>query len=244
MPRYKLTIEYDGTHFSGWQVQPEVRTVEGELEEAFSKILQQPVDIIGQGRTDAGVHALGQVAHVDIPEGIDPAKLIFGANRIVSDEVVVHSIEKVASDFHARFDASSREYEYKLVKKYSPLNRFNSILLPRNTDINLMKEAATQVIGEHDFAPFSKFNEDNFTTICKVDTSEFIEDGEALIYRIRANRFLRNMVRRLVGTMIKIGEGKLSSDDFKKALSNPEAEIATQTAPAKGLVLKQVYYPQ
>ncbi len=242
MNRFKLTIEYDGTNFSGWQVQPEARTVERELEEAFSKILQQPVDIVGQGRTDAGVHALGQVGHVDLPGGTDSEKLIFGVNRIISDEVAIHSIEEVALDFHARFDAASREYEYVLAKRYSPLNRLNSILLPRNLNLDSMKEAAAHILGEHDFAPFSKFNEDNFTTICTVDTSEIIETGNTLIYRIRANRFLRNMVRRLVGTMIKVGEGKLSIDEFEKALSNPESEIATQTAPAKGLTLKKVYY--
>ncbi|RNC79722.1 MAG: tRNA pseudouridine(38-40) synthase TruA [Balneola sp.] len=242
MPRYKLTIEYDGTNFSGWQVQPEARTVEGELEEAFSKVVQQPIDLIGQGRTDAGVHALGQIAHIDLPEGTDPDKLIFSANRIVSEEVFIHSIEEVTPAFHARFDATFREYEYQLISTYSPLNRTRSVLLPREYDSNLMHQAATLIKGEHDFAPFSKFNEDNYTTLCTVLDSEFEETKGLLIYRIRANRFLRNMVRRLVGTMIKIGEGKLSLTEFEAALSDPSYEIATQTAPANGLTLKKVHY--
>lgn len=242
MNRFKLTIEYDGTNFSGWQVQPDTRTIEGEIEQAFSKILQDSVDVVGQGRTDAGVHALGQVAHVDISGNTDPEKLIFGVNNLISDEVFIRSIEEVHADFHARFDATSREYEFVLVNRHSPLNRGISVLLPKKCDFNLMRQAAVLVKGTHDFAPFSKFNEDNFTTLCDVFDSEFEEVENGFVYKIRANRFLRNMVRRLIGTMIKIGEGKLTLDEFEAALSNPESEIATQTAPAKGLILKQVYY--
>lgn len=242
MKRYKLIIEFDGTNFSGWQIQPDSRTVEEELEKAFSQILQQPIDLIGQGRTDAGVHAKGQVAHVDLPDSVNPEKLIFGVNGLVGSEVQVHRIEEIHADFHARFDALSRQYEYMIIKKQSPLKREISWYPGNDLDVGKMQKCIKFLSGEFDFKGFSKFNEENYTTLCNIQLCELIEEGDELIFRIRANRFLRNMVRRLVGTMVEVGKGKMRVSEFKEILENSKSELRAFTAPAKGLVLSKVLY--
>lgn len=242
MPRHKLTIEFDGTNFSGWQNQPDSRTVEEEIEKAFSQILQQPIDLIGQGRTDAGVHAKGQVAHVDLPDDINPEKLRFGVNGLIGDEIQIHEIEEVDSEFHARFDAVYREYEYTILKKSSPL-LYRTTWFPNSTfDIQSIKECCELLKGEFDFSGFSKFNEDNYTTLCTILLAEIEERDEEIIFKIQANRFLRNMVRRLVGTMIEVGKGKMEVSDFNEVLNNPNSVKRTFTAPARGLVLAKVFY--
>lgn len=242
MQKYKLTIEFDGTDFSGWQIQPEDRTVEQVLEDAFSQILQEPVDLIGQGRTDAGVHARGQVAHVELASEVDIQDLLKGVNSIVGEEVQVMDAEKVAPDFHARFDAIGREYEYTLCTRFNPLRRHYSWILKQPVDPERLQECAALLSGEFDFAGFSKYNEDNFTTLCDIQRSEFIIEEEVIRYRIRANRFLRNMVRRLTGTMVRVAQGKMTVEEFREVLQNPASMVPTFTAPAKGLVLEKVFY--
>jgi tRNA pseudouridine38-40 synthase len=242
MQKYKLTIEYDGTDFSGWQIQPKDRTVEGVLESAFSKVLQQEIDLIGQGRTDAGVHARGQVADVLLPEDTDIEKLLNGVNGLVGDEVQVTQYEEVPESFHSRFDAIGREYEYTFTTRPMPLMRHNSWAIRQPVDLTLLEDCAALLNGEFDFAGFSKFNEDNFTTLCDIQVSVFEADGEVIRYRIRANRFLRNMVRRLVGTMVRVAQGKMSMNEFKTVLEEPNSDIPTYTAPARGLVLQKVFY--
>ncbi|MEX2604808.1 MAG: tRNA pseudouridine(38-40) synthase TruA [Gracilimonas sp.] len=242
MPRYKLTIEYDGTHFSGWQIQPNALTVEQTLEEAFSKILQQPVDLAGQGRTDAGVHARGQVAHVDIPDGVDIQKLLYGVNGMAGDDIQIVEAQETAPDFHARFDAVAREYEYSLTTRPMPLRYRYSWALTQPIEIEKLHRCAEILKGEFDFSGFSKYNKDNFTTLCEIHLSEFIADGELISYRIKANRFLRNMVRRLVGTMVHVAQGKMTIDEFKKVLENADSKTPTYTAPARGLVLQKVFF--
>tara|TARA_R110000868_G_scaffold378658_3_gene644148 strand:- start:476 stop:1213 length:738 start_codon:yes stop_codon:yes gene_type:complete len=242
MKRFKLTIEFDGTNFSGWQIQPNSRTVEEELEKAFSKILQQPIDLIGQGRTDAGVHAKGQVAHVDLPDTISPEKLLFGVNGMIGKEIHIHEIEEVDSEFHARFDAQYREYEYTILKNTSPLREQTSWFPHHSIDIQKVKECCALLKGEFDFSGFSKFNEDNYTTLCTILLSEIEDRSEEIVFRISANRFLRNMVRRLVGTMVEVGKGKMTISEFKEILENPASEIRTFTAPAKGLILAKIFY--
>ena len=242
MSRYKLTIEYNGAGFSGWQIQPDARTVEGELEKAFSKILQKDIDLIGQGRTDAGVHARGQVAHVDLEDVKDLQKLIFGVNGLVGSEVYIHEIEEVHPEFHARFDAASREYAYTILKQPSPLQDHLAWSQIGELDCSKLLECADLLKGEFDFSGFSKFNEENFTTLCTIYKSEFEDMGDKWVYRISANRFLRNMVRRIIGTMVEVAKGKLSISDYSELLKNPEAEVKTFTAPAKALILQKVFY--
>lgn len=243
MKRFKLTIEYDGSSYSGWQIQPDSETVEETIEQAFSKILQTPMDIVGQGRTDAGVHATGQTAHIDLPDETNIHKLIHGVNGLIGKEIQIHDCEEVHPDFHARFDATSRQYRYTILRDYSPLKR-NYGWWPRyELDIGLMKQCADVLVGEHDFNGFSKFNEDNYTTQCTIYESELITGtpGE-WIYRIRANRFLRNMVRRIIGTMTEVGAGRMDPEHFERILKYPDADIPTFTAPAHGLILDKVFY--
>ncbi len=243
MPRYKLTIEFDGTDFSGWQIQPDARTIEGELERVFSKVLQQPVDLIGQGRTDAGVHARNQIAHVDLPHTLEELQsFLVGVNGLVGREIHISDIEQVEDDFHCRFDALYREYSYTMLKKPSPLQRRYAWELQGEYDMQLFYAAAALLQGEFDFAGFSKYNVENYTTLCTVLKSEILEIDEKIIYVIRANRFLRNMVRRIVGTMFKVAEGKLNLKEFEEILNNPGAKIHTFTAPAQGLILERVFY--
>ena len=242
MPRYKLTIEYDGTNFSGWQIQPNALTVEEVLEKAFSEILQATIDLIGQGRTDAGVHARGQVAHVDLPDDIDPEKLIFGVNGKIGEAIYIKEIRQVAGDFHSRFDAVSREYVYTLATRPIPLMRNHCWPVRYDLDLQKLIECAKALIGEYDFAGFSKFNEDNYTTLCEILNSKIEVEGELIYFRISANRFLRNMVRRLVGTMADVASGRLAIEEFKNLLQHPDANVRTFTAPAKGLILEKVLY--
>lgn len=240
--RYKLTIEYNGSGFSGWQIQPDARTVEGELEKAFSKILQRDVDLIGQGRTDAGVHARGQVAHVDIENVSDTQKLIFGVNGLAGREVYIHKIEEVDPEFHARFDATSREYAYTILKKPFPLQDDLGWSQTAVLDSSKLYECAALLKGEFDFSGFSKFNEENFTTLCTIHKSTFEEFDDKWVYRISANRFLRNMVRRITGTIVEVAKGKLTVSEFSELLKNPDADVKSFTAPAKALVLEKVFY--
>tara|TARA_R110002124_G_scaffold120157_3_gene278033 strand:+ start:15481 stop:16209 length:729 start_codon:yes stop_codon:yes gene_type:complete len=242
MPRYKLTIEYNGIGFSGWQIQPDARTVEGELEKAFSKILQQDVDLIGQGRTDAGVHAKGQVAHVNLENVANLEKLIVGVNGLVGSEIYIHECEKVHEEFHARFDAISREYAYTILKTPSPLLDEVAWCPSGELDPALFLKCAALLKGEFDFSGFSKFNEENYTTLCTIQKSEFEELEDKWIYRISANRFLRNMVRRIVGTMMEVSKGKLTVKEFSELLNNSDAEVKSFTAPSKALVLEKVFY--
>lgn len=242
MNRYKLTIEFDGTNFSGWQIQPNAPTVEGSLEDAFSTILQSNIDLVGQGRTDAGVHALGQTAHLDLPQAVDADDLIYKVNKLIGKEIQIVEIEEVSADFHARFDAIARQYEYTITKRWMPLQERYTWQLNQPIDFIKLENCARLLEGEFDFAGFSKFNEDNMTTLCEIQLSQFKEEGELIKYHIRANRFLRNMVRRLVGTMVRVAQGKMPFDEFKKALEEPGLKIPTYTAPAKGLLLKKVFY--
>ena len=241
MPNYKLTIEYDGTDFNGWQIQPNARTVEGDIEAALEQIFQQTIDVVGQGRTDAGVHAKNQTAHMLLNEEIKRKELRHKLNRMTKGDVAIKKIEQISDDFHSRFDASSRLYEYKLLIKPSPLNERYAYVLPRKLDIAKLMSAAGVFIGEHDFEGFSKKNDDQLTSLCTVYESEFIMNNNEIVYRIRANRFLRNMVRRIVGAMIMVGEGKETPQDLEDVL-NKRKIISIKTAPAKGLTLMNVFY--
>lgn len=244
MPRYKLTIEYVGNAFSGWQIQPDAVTVEGILEDAFSTVLQTSVDLVGQGRTDAGVHAAGQTAHVDIAADVDIGNLIHRVNLMAGKDVQIHQCELVPDDFHARFDATSRLYEYHLMLTYHPLKQTDHWWPGKGVpaDMKVLNRCAEWLTGEHDFSGFSKFNPDNYTTLCTIYESEWLQTAEGIKYRIRGNRFLRNMVRRLVGTMLEVSAGKFRSEQFKGMLEDSDRSERTVTAPAHGLSLKQVFY--
>jgi len=242
MPRYKILIEYDGTNYSGWQIQPNANTVEEELEKALSRILQEDIDVIGQGRTDSGVHAEAQVAHVDIDRQIDIDQLLYALLGVLPRDICVWEMEEASQDFHARFDGKSRRYRYQIVTRPSALNFRTVNYIHYSLNFEAMQECAKMVKGTHDFENFRKANKDQPDAICTVQESEFCKKNYLITYRIKANRFVHHMVRRLVGTMIQVGSGKRSVEDFDRMLHQPEIEKISHGASAKGLILEKVGY--
>lgn len=243
MKRYKLTFEFDGTDFKGWQRQPDVRTVEGVIEEAFSKFYQEEINIIGQGRTDSGVHALAQTAHVDLPERYSVGRVEQAMRGLLPRDVVMKAIVEVDQDFHARFKAVKRAYQYQVSTKPTALHRhyvWNYFFEP---NIETLHECADQVQGEHDFINFCIPNDEEFgTTICSITKSKWSEKNGRLIYEIEGNRFLRHMVRRLVGGMVHVSAGKYSLKEFDRLLTGEVVRQKAFSAPASGLILTEVHY--
>ena len=238
-----MTIQYDGTDFHGWQVQAKGRTVQGDIEKALSIIfLGEKNTLLGAGRTDAGVHALGLTANVKLPAKLSASELLQALNGNLNQDVRIDSTEIVEDDFHARFSATSREYEYRLVKAFSPVTRNYTTALKWDIDKNLLNKCAELLSGKHDFTSFCKATAEVENKICTVFTSNWEESNEMLIFTIKANRFLQHMVRYLVGTMLEVARGRYTITDFQSLLhcDNPEAVIVR--APAQGLFLKKVYY--
>lgn len=242
MPRFKITIEYDGSRYNGWQKQPQGSTIEGEIESALEKILQHPINIVGQGRTDSGVHAEAQVAHFDFSEPLEKHWLLFALLGVLPKDISVWDLEHVDDDFHARFQATARQYRYQIIRRASPLWRNRAEMVLGDLDMDAVHACAEMVPGEHNFIAFTKESEDQSDTTCTVHHSVFEERNHLLIYRIRANRFVRHMVRRLVGTMIAAGKGKISEDDFKSLLNATKKGAKGQGIRAKGLFLERVFY--
>lgn len=243
MSRYKLTFEYEGTDFSGWQRQPNVRTVEGEIEYAFSKMFQKDINIIGQGRTDAGVHALSQTAHVDLPERYSKERIEYAMRGLLPKDVALKKIEDADEDFHARFHAQSRSYRYQISVEPSPLNRRFTWEHFMEPEFNILEKCAEMITGERDFINFCIPNDEEIgTTICTILNCSWKRDNEMLQFDIEGNRFLRHMVRRLVGSMMEVATGKKSIEDFKVLLSNEPVERKAFAAPACGLILTEVKY--
>jgi tRNA pseudouridine38-40 synthase len=247
VPKIKiaLLIEYDGTNFAGWQTQASIRTVQAELEIAFSQIFGEQLVVNGAGRTDTGVHARGMVAHVEVPETADLYKLIPAINGTTGRDVVIREIRNVPQNFHARHSASSREYAYTIDSQRTALERHISWSMQYQVDKVLMQSAAGLLIGEHDFTSFSKCSLDVKHYRCIVERSEWEEHGTKFVLWLRANRFVRGMVRGLVGAMVEVGRGRSSLDEFRDRLEQPdEFARASNLAPAKGLVLERVRYPE
>jgi tRNA pseudouridine38-40 synthase len=241
-----LLIEYDGTDFAGWQVQPNTRTVQQELETAFKRVLQQRVAITASGRTDSGVHGLGMVAHATLAElnfGLE--KLTEALNAESGYDVVVRSVKEVPEDFHARYSTLDREYRYTIFRRRTALYRNFSWYVRGDLNIDAMKRCASLCIGEHDFTSFSKQSDDVEHYRCIVDDCTFEESGVSLVFMIRANRFVRGMVRSLVGALVEVGREKLTQEKFKDLLNNPvEEDRARHLAPAQGLMLWRIRYPK
>lgn len=242
MPRYKLSIAFDGTNYCGWQKQPHSPTVEEEIEKALSQILQQPVDIIGQGRTDSGVHAEEQVAHFDFAESLEPDRITYALLGVLPKDIAVWDMQEVDSDFHARFDALSRRYRYQVARRPVPLQRHTTELVLQPLDLKAMERCAGMVKGTHNFDSFTKPDNDNPDSGCEVTLSEFRTDFPMLTYHIEANRFVRHMVRRLVGTMLEVGKGKKPVAEFKDMIAKPSKDKNGHGAPAQGLILEKVNY--
>lgn len=244
MPTYRMIVEYDGRAFSGWQTQPDRTTVQQEIEDAASTALRLPVRIIGSGRTDAGVHARGQVAHFDVERKFDPRRLRASLNGILPPSIAVRCLERAPDGFHARYDARLRRYHYYVTTGYRALDRHCRWRIRADTDFDLMNFAASELIGVHNFSAFCRTQSETENRVCRVDRAAWIreEDPGNWHFAIDADRFLHGMVRSIVGTLLEIGQGKRSADDLPTVLKTEDRRMAGPAAPAFGLVLEFVGY--
>lgn len=241
--RYFIELSYDGTPFVGWQRQPAGDSVQSCLEDALSILFRKPLSIVGAGRTDAGVHAHQLFAHVDIDDHIDK-DLTFRLNKLLPKEIAVRNIIPVTQDAHARFDAVSRSYRYNLTTQKNPFLQKRSYHFAKPIDVELMNQAAKILIDHKDFKCFSKSKTDVKTYICDIQHAHWQQDGNELVFFIQANRFLRNMVRAIVGTLIEVGLRKISISDFEAILASRDRSQAGYSVPAHGLYLEKVSYPK
>ncbi|MBR5706862.1 MAG: tRNA pseudouridine(38-40) synthase TruA [Bacteroidaceae bacterium] len=242
--RYFIYLEFDGSAYSGWQIQPHSPSVQQTLEEALALFLRQNVSVTGAGRTDAGVHAAQMVAHFDLEEPQDCAWMLNKLNGILPADIAVHRIVPVKADAHARFDAIARTYKYYVSLNKSAFNRDYSWFLPNEPDFEMMNRAAEILMKTVDFTSFSKLHTDTKTNHCKVTEAKWEElpDGR-WAFTITADRFLRNMVRAIVGTLMEVGRGKLTIDGFQHIIESKDRCAAGDSAPAQGLFLHKIVYP-
>ena len=241
--RLKLTIEYAGTRYSGWQIQKNARTVQGELERAIRDATGvAPFELSGSGRTDAGVHALGQVAHLEVDVSIAPEILRRRINDALPSDINVLRVEKVRHRFHARHDAVARSYIYHVARRRTAFAKHYVWWVKEELDVERMRSAAAQFVGFHDFRSFSDDDPDEKSTEVLVDTFAVYEDGDLILFHIEGSHFLWKMVRRLVGVLVEVGRGGMTVAAAMGALTERSGLPARLTAPASGLFLERVYY--
>ena len=244
MQRYFIYFSYDGAAYHGWQVQPNAVTVQQVLEEALATLMRAPVPLVGAGRTDAGVNAECMVAHADFPCEVDAAHIVYKLNRLLPPDIAVSDLRRVKDDAHARFDAVSRRYCYRVVTAKSPFSRRYAMRVSKDIDFDEMNSAAA-LLGEYtDFTSFSKLHTDVKTNNCKVTHAAWRRVGEnEWVFEIEADRFLRNMVRAIVGTLLLVGRGKLDIDGFRKVIEKKARGEAGDSAMGEALFLVGVEYP-
>lgn len=241
--RYFIELSYDGTPFVGWQRQPSGDSVQSCLEDALSILFRKPLSIVGAGRTDAGVHAHQMFAHVDLDELIDQ-NLRFRLNKLLPKEIAVQNIIDVSQDAHARFDAVSRSYRYHITTQKNPFLQKRSYHFAKPLNVELMNQAAKILIDHEDFKSFSKSKTDVKTYICNIQHAHWQQEGSELVFFIKANRFLRNMVRAIVGSLIEVGLRKISISDFEAIIVSRDRSQAGYSVPAHGLYLECINYPK
>jgi len=243
--RYFIFISFRGSSYHGWQIQPNAVTIQGRIEEALSVILGEKINLTGSGRTDTGVHAVLFVAHFEssIPHLEKNEKIVYSLNSILPADIAVNSIKKVRADAHARFSAISRTYKYYITGKKDPFSTEFSWYLPGKKDIKSLNKACEILTAFSDFKSFSRLHSNNKTTVCKIFEAKWEEENDKLVFTIRADRFLRNMVRAIVGTIINIGMNKMSLKEFEEIIQVRDRNRAGQSAVAKGLFLVDIEYP-
>jgi tRNA pseudouridine38-40 synthase len=255
--RYFITLSYDGTRYHGWQIQPNGVSVQEELQRALSLLLRHDIQVTGAGRTDAGVHARMMVAHFDMPDDcsdaqptasrqpstVDCQQLAYKLNRLLPRDIAVQRVEPVTDDMHARFSATARTYHYYIHTAKSPFLRHYSCELHYPLDFALMNEAAQLLLTYDDFGAFCKSHADVKTTLCHVSTAQWHQTGPSeWFFEITANRFLRNMVRAVVGTLIEVGRGRLTLQDFRRVVEGKRRTDAGESMPANALFLIDIKY--
>ncbi len=244
MKRLSVKIAYRGTNFHGWQKQPNGVTVQSTIEECFFRLLgQKEYGIVGCGRTDAGVHASEYFFHVDVPNETDIEILHYKLNRMVGDDIVILGTKEVSVDWHARFGATKRTYRYYIHTEKDPFILDRSVFIRSKIDLDKMNEACQYILGKQDFTSLSKLHTDVKTNICEVNAAKWVKvDTSNYYFEISADRFLRNMVRATVGTLLEIGYGKKEPSDMKFILDKMDRQEASMSAPGQGLFLFGVEY--
>jgi tRNA pseudouridine38-40 synthase len=242
--RYFLHLAYDGTRYHGWQVQPNTLTVQQELDRCLSQVLRQPVFCLGSGRTDTGVHASHQVAHfeAELPETLDIKTLLYRLNRALPPDIAAYALHPVPPQAHARFSADARTYEYYVRQVPDPFSVGRALYLDLDLDVASMNEAAAHLLGSRDFTAFSKVKGGENHYVCVVYEAGWHQMPGGLVFRIRANRFVRGMVRLVVGTLLSVGRGKITPAQFQQILWAQSRVDASGAAPAQGLYLSRVEY--
>jgi len=242
----KLTIEYDGSSYHGWQIQPGgLRTIQGEMREQIAQITQGEVNLIGAGRTDAGVHALGQVANFQTESTIELTALQRGLNSLLPPDIVIRAAEEVEEEFHARFSARSKVYEYHILNRSYPsaLRRNYTWFIPHELNLPAMKKCGKLLVGSHDFSSFRASGDESRHSIREIIRLEIEQrEDNLIVIVIEANAFLREMVRSIVGTLVDVGRGKTTFSKFKEIFEAQDRRQAGMTAPAQGLFLGEVKY--
>ena len=244
MPRFKIAIQYDGTRYCGWQTQQNGLAIQPVLEEligSFNSALS--IKITGAGRTDSGVHALGQIAHFDLKTDLDTCTLMRAMNAKCPEDITIIDCNIVSPKFHARFSAVRRTYRYQCYTGTNPLYKNQSWFLPE-LDIDMLNSISKNLLGTHDFLSFSKWNKELKNTECDIFQSAWTKENNMVIFAIIGNRFLHHMVRYLAGTMVAVAQKKYSEKDFIQLLSNPQKNVTLHKAPAQGLFLEKVEYDQ
>lgn len=242
--RYFLELSYSGKAYCGWQVQPGDPSVQQAVQQALSTLLRHETVVVGAGRTDTGVHASFYVAHFDAERAVDdPARFCYHLNAVLPDDIAVSALRRVRDDAHARFDAVQREYKYYVALRKDPFRRDTAFRYALPLDTERMNEAAALLVGCGDFTSFAKLHSNNKTNVCRVDRAQWDREGDLLVFTIAADRFLRNMVRALVGTLVDVGRGRYDVEEFRAIVESRDLSRASGGAPAEGLYLWDVAYP-
>jgi tRNA pseudouridine38-40 synthase len=241
--RYFFEIAYNGTNYNGWQSQPNAVGVQTVVEDALTKLFRVPVSIVGSGRTDTGVHCEQQFFHTDLESPFDQEKLIQRLNSFLPHDIVIKSIRQVRPDASARYDAIERTYQYRITRVKDPFLQGLSWHYFKEVNVQNMNRAAAYIVGEHDFECFSKVKTDVNHFICHIRMAKWVEKGDQLIFTVSANRFLRGMVRAIVGTLLDVGTGRITYKDFVSIIESRDRRKAGQNVPASGLFLVKVKYP-
>jgi len=245
MRNIKLLIEYDGTNYLGWQVQPRGLTIQGIIEGKLALLMGETVHLVGSGRTDAGVHAFGQVAHFKTKNQMDVHTIQRALNSLLPPDIVIQRAEEVKEDFHARKQSKSKTYEYRILNRNirSAFYREYAWHIPQTLNIGEMKKATRSLKGEHDFSSFQSVGSPKKTAVRNVTRAEWKRGRDGLLrFEVEANGFLKQMVRAIVGTLVDVGKGKISSEEFRRILDSKDRKKAGPTAPPHGLFLKEVRY--
>lgn len=240
--RFFIELSYDGKQYHGWQNQPNAISVQEIFEHSLSTLLKSPINVFGAGRTDAGVHAKQMFAHFDYSAAFDKKILIFKLNSFLPNDISIQNIYQVKTEAHARFDALSRTYRYIITRKKDVFNYHGSYYLKHNLDVQKMNQAAKILLDYKNFKSFSRSNTDVKTYNCNIMEAEWHEVQNQLVFKIKADRFLRNMVRAIVGTLLAIGSGKLTINEFHDIIKSKDRKMAGSSAPAHGLYLSQIQY--